>query len=192
MAVYVILGVAYVLFPEERALVWLGMAEIPCHITNLPIDFYVLYCSKIYPSWLVTMVVVSACCVAGALDYAVFDPIIRHRRVRAIYENSGIARVLLELFQKMPFVTLLAVGYLPIPFLPFKFLAITVNYPLSKYLLAITVSRTARWYMMARIGYALQPPDWVLITLLLIVLAVTVVRILSGCAVYSDSVESDA
>jgi ribonucleoside-triphosphate reductase len=64
------------------------------------------------------------------------------------------------LFNKAPFVALLVAGFTPVPFYPFRFLVVLARYPLPKYVLAIFLSRTPRFYLLALLGHIFKIPDY--------------------------------
>jgi ribonucleoside-triphosphate reductase len=64
----------------------------------------------------------------------------------------------------------------PLPFYPIKFLSISDGYPLKRYLTALVVGRTPRYYLIAYVGYVLNLPNWSLVTLALLILIVTLFK----------------
>ncbi|MCK4494933.1 MAG: hypothetical protein KAU91_01170, partial [Candidatus Aminicenantes bacterium] len=56
-------------------------------------------------------------------------------------------------------------GLTPIPFYPFRFLVVIARYPLIKYLFAVFLSRTPRFFILAFAGNIIKIPDYLLIIL---------------------------
>ena len=65
------------------------------------------------------------------MDHTVFVPVLNHENIRA-YKDKKFYRKVMSYFLKWPFWTLVATGFTPIPFFPFKFLAFSVGYPMWK------------------------------------------------------------
>jgi ribonucleoside-triphosphate reductase len=75
------------------------------------------------------------------------------------------------LFQRRPFLALLAGGLAPLPFYPLRCLVVLARYPLWRYLAAIALSRTPRFYLLALLGVSSILPDsvWVALSVVLVV-----------------------
>jgi len=57
-----------------------------------------------------------------------------------------------------------------VPFYPFRFLVVMAHYPIWKYLLAVFLSRTPRFYVLALIGHAIKIPDYLIIAIFIILI----------------------
>ncbi|MGH7455543.1 MAG: VTT domain-containing protein, partial [bacterium] len=115
--------------------------------------------------WLVTIAGTIGCCIAGLFDYWLLIPLLNHRAVRSKFENARLFQKALAFFHKFPFRMLVIASCTPLPFYPFKFLSLADGYPLWKYQLALVVGRVPRFYMLAVLGFMLQPPTWLLVVL---------------------------
>ena len=62
-----------------------------------------------------------------------------------------------------PFAPIVATGFIPIPFWPFKLLCFSINYPLHRYLAALTVARFPRYTLLVWVGAVITIPDGILI-----------------------------
>ena len=179
-AVVVLSGGALLLwsFPEQRGLVWLGLYTIPSHmfVSPFPHEPLLLYYAKSYPAIWCAVASLAGCLVAGMWDYFLFIPLIHHPRLRGKYVNTGLYKRSVDFFRKWPFWALVVVGLTPIPFYPIKFLSIADGYPMAKYLAALVVGRTPRYYAIAYLGHVLNLPNWSLVTLALGFLAVTLYK----------------
>ena len=80
------------------------------------------------------------------------------------------------MFMRLPFVTLVIAASLPIPFFPFKFLSFSINYPLWRYLAALSVARFPRYLLLAWLGATIGVPKELLIGAVVIVFTIYIVR----------------
>jgi len=55
------------------------------------------------------------------------------------------------LYNKVAFISLVIAGFTPIPFEPFRFLAVAAKYNRGKYVLAIFIGRAPRYYLLAKL-----------------------------------------
>lgn len=124
-----------------------------------PVFFYF---SKLYAPWIVTLVAVTGTLLTELVNYTVIGFFAELRPSKKVLDRR-IVRKLTELFRRAPSLTLLVAGFTPVPFYPFRFLVILAKYPLWKYLIAVFVARSARFYVFALIGHALRIPDHLLL-----------------------------
>ena len=136
---------AIAIFPPEPVIIWFG------RFVNL---------------WSLTAVATAGTLVAMYLDYKFFVPVL-NLAYSAKYKSKAGYQKARRWFDKSPFLIMTLAAFLPIPFYPFKFIALSAKYPLSKFLGAITLGRIPRYYLLALIGKAFQIPNWVLISLFL-------------------------
>jgi membrane protein YqaA with SNARE-associated domain len=73
----------------------------------------------------------------------------------------------------MPFVSLIIAAISPVPFYPFRVIAPASEYSLTKYLLALIVGRTPRFYILAYFGYSIPLPNEIIIVFFILLLAVS-------------------
>jgi ribonucleoside-triphosphate reductase len=81
--------------------------------------------------------------------------------IRSISQKKAVGKVI-ELFNRAPFFALWIAALTPIPFYPFRFLVVLARYPLTKYILALFLSRTPRFFALALLGHAIRIPDYLL------------------------------
>ena len=127
-------------------------------IAPLPHEPVLLYFGKIYSAFTVAAVSVAGTVLVEALNYHSFRFVADVRPLRRVVRSRWIARAV-ALFRRWPFLTLCAFSLAPVPFYPFRFLVVLARYPLSRYLLAIFVSRGLRFYLLALLGSAVRLPD---------------------------------
>ena len=93
-----------------------------------------------------------------AINYSIFGYFADLKAFEKV-RSSRTVNYLVNLFNKAPFIALLIAGFTPVPFYPFRFLVVLANYPLIKYLLAVFLSRTPRFFLLAFFGKVLNLPD---------------------------------
>ena len=165
------LGISAFVFkfsPDLRQLIIFFFFTIPANsFTFVTYEPALLYYSKLYlPLWLALLGGVGTS-LAGFLDYQTVTYLFRYRKMAAIRKNKYYLLVA-NYFRKVPFACLVITGFTPVPFYPVKFMAIATAYPLQKYLLALFVGRTPRYYLVALVGKGLQISNWVILLIFLI------------------------
>ena len=130
-------------------------------IAIVPHEPVFLYFSKFYSPLNVTLVAIAGTSLAEVLNYSVFKYVGDLKPVQSIHYSKMVNK-LINLFNKAPFAALLVAGFTPVPFYPFRFLVVLARYPLLKYILAIILSRTPRFYLLALFGHAIKIPDYLL------------------------------
>ena len=117
-----------------------------------------LYFSKFYAPWIVTLVALTGTLLTELVNYTVIGFFAELRPSKKALDRK-IVRKLVKIFGKAPFLALLVAGFTPVPFYPLRFLVVLSKYPLWKYLVAVFLSRSARFYIFALIGHAILIPD---------------------------------
>ncbi|UCH83483.1 MAG: VTT domain-containing protein [Candidatus Latescibacterota bacterium] len=169
-------------FPHLRDAVGLALYTIPSHMFVSPFnhEWLLLLVAKSNPALWCALASLAGCLIAGMWDYWLFIPLIHHPRIRPKYSRTGLYQKSVALFRKWPFWALVIIGLTPVPFYPIKFLAIADNYPLKKYLLALIVGRTPRYYALAYVGQELRLPTWSLLALALAILVFGIAQYRKG------------
>ena len=135
-------------------------------VALVPHEPGMIYFGKIMPPVLVAAVGGAATLVAAILDYRLFNRILHAPRAARLYQGSELYRVAHSAFCKAPFLTVALAGFLPLPYSPFKFLAISAGYAEARYVAAVCTGRTPRYYVLAAIGKAYRVPTPVLVAFL--------------------------
>lgn len=130
-------------------------------IAIVPHEPVFLYFSKFYSPWSVTCVAIAGTLLAEVLNYSVFKYVGDLKQVQSVHYSAWVKK-LIKLFNTAPFSALLVAGFTPVPFYPFRFLVVLARYPLPKYILAVFLSRTPRFYLFALFGHAIKIPDYLL------------------------------
>jgi membrane protein YqaA with SNARE-associated domain len=130
-------------------------------IAIVPHEPVFLYFSKFHSPLSVTFVAIIGTSLAEVLNYSVFKYIGDLKSVKNVHTSKMVSKLII-LFNKAPFTALLIAGFTPLPFYPFRFLVVLARYPLLKYILAIFLSRTPRFYLLALFGHTIKIPDYLL------------------------------
>jgi len=133
-------------------------------IAIVPHEPAFLYFSKFYAPLTVALVSVAGTILAEILNYSVFKFVTDLNFFRKIRHKKSVNKVI-DLFNKAPFTALCIAGLTPVPFYPFRFLVVLSRYPISKYILAVLVSRTPRFFIISWIGHTVKIPDYLFIVL---------------------------
>jgi membrane protein YqaA with SNARE-associated domain len=141
-------------------------------IAVVPHEPVFLYFSKFYSPLQVTLVAIAGVLLTEILNYNVFKFLADFKASRKFFDHKIVAR-LVTLFKKHPFLALWIAGFTPVPFYPLRFLVVIAHYPIWKYLLAVVLSRTPRFFLLAVLGFTLKISN----TLLFIFFAVIIVAL---------------
>jgi membrane protein YqaA with SNARE-associated domain len=137
-------------------------------IAVVPHEPVILYFGEFYSPLIVAFVAIAGTLPTEAINYTVFRYVADLRALKKIRQSKVV-----ELFKRKPFIALLIAGFTPLPFYPFRFLVVFAHYPIWKYLLAVFLSRTPRYFIIAYVGYAFKIPPYLLIaTFIVLLLAV--------------------
>ena len=164
-------------FPTTlNPLLYLFLYSIP---SNLAISIYphepvVIYFGTFSNLWIIAALATAATCLAGYLDYQVFEPLFNLQSIER-YKKKRWYRSAIDHFFRYPFATIVVAGFTPIPFFPFKFLAFSTQYPLSRYLASLAVGRFPRYYLLALTGSFFHIPRSLLIGSLIFLVALYVI-----------------
>jgi membrane protein YqaA with SNARE-associated domain len=139
-------------------------------IPLVPHEPVLLYFGKFHPPLTVAFVDIAGTLLVEALNYSVFKFIVDTSFFQKMHHGKSVAKVV-ELFKRAPFVALFVAGFTPVPFYPFRFLVVMAHYPRWKYLLAVFLSRTPRFYFLALLGQAIKIPDYLIIVIFIILIA---------------------
>src|SRR5688572_3307288 len=91
------------------------------------------------------------------IDRRFLFPLILRKHVRP---ERGLMAKMIAAFDRAPFAILALSGLTPLPFWPFKVLAVTSAYPTSKFLAAVGTGRFPRYLLLAWFGRTLPLPPW--------------------------------
>ena len=139
-------------------------------IAIIPFEPVLLYFGKFYQPLTVAFIAIIGTVLTEALNYSAFKFVTDNSIFKKIHQGKMVTKIV-ELFKKAPFVALLVAGFTPVPFYPFRFLVVLARYPLLKYLLAVFLSRTPRFFILALAGYMIKIPDYLLIAIFIVLIS---------------------
>lgn len=148
-------------------------------IATVPHEPVLLYFGKFYHPLTVALVAIPSTLLTETLNYSVFK-YITDLKIFARLKGKKIVQKTIRFFNKAPFWTLWVAGITPIPFYPLRFLVVIARYPMYKYIVAVFFSRFPRFVILAYIGYKIQIPDYLLVALFVILIAVANISILQS------------
>jgi uncharacterized membrane protein YdjX (TVP38/TMEM64 family) len=157
---------------ESKNLWVLFLCSFPTEfmIAVVPHEPILLYFAKFYTPFTVALVAGSSTLMTEALNYSVFKYITDLKIFKNFQRKKSVSKIV-DLFNRAPFLALWIAAFTPIPFYPFRFLVVLARYPLAKYILALSLSRIPRFFILALVGRAIQIPDFLLIALFVVLIA---------------------
>ena len=146
-------------------------------IAIVPFEPVLLYFGKFYQPLTVALVAIIGTLITEALNYSAFKFVTDSNLFQKIHQGKFLTKIV-DLFNKAPFVALIVAGLTPVPFYPFRFLVVLARYPLAKYLLAVFLSRSPRFFILALAGYMIKIPDYLLIAIFIVLILATNIPLL--------------
>lgn len=143
----------------------------------VPHEPVLFYFSKFHPALVVTLVAIAGTLITEYINYcclAVFFDL----KFAQKYKSTGLVTRLIHLFDKFPFLTLVLTSFTPVPFFPFRFLAVISSYSKRMYLLSLFVGRFPRVLLFTYLGHTFQIPDKFLLASFLLILLPVIVKFL--------------
>ena len=114
----------------------------------LPHEPAVIYAGAIYAPALVAVVAGLATLIASIIDHAVFTRALRSDRL-ASFKRSRLMKLVVDLFNRWPWWTIVLFAFTPVPFYPLRVVAPMASYPMSNYVSAVVVGRVPRYFLLA-------------------------------------------
>ncbi len=124
-------------------------------IAPLPHEPVILFFAKYHSPLVVALVSAAGTLAVEAVNYGAIRWFADLRVFRRMLAGAAVRKIV-ALFNRAPFLALCAAGFLPVPFYPFRFLAVAACYPWPDYLLAVLVSRVPRFFLLALAGKVLK------------------------------------
>ncbi len=151
---------------------------IACSMIPLPTPPFVIGLGKIFPPVIVALTGAMGNCIAGLLDYYLVTVLFSKVQLLQKMEKSRIFQQGNVYFKRFAFLCLVFTGFSPIPFEPFRVMAIVARYNIAKYVLSIFVGRMPRYYLIAFLGeeYREYFTNKVLLLLLVILILIYLIQ----------------
>ena len=148
-------------FRSHQPLVWFTFYTAVSNfaIPWLPHEPIVLLYGTLYPPLVVALVGGFATCWMEFFNYRILAVLADLRWARSVLESRSY-RTAEGYFKRLPFLTLVLAGATPVPYAPFRVLAVTSGYSQARYMVAVFAGRTPRYYLLALTGKALHAPFW--------------------------------
>lgn len=138
-------------------------------IAIVPHEPVLIYFGKFYSPFTVAVVAIIGTLLTEVLNYSGLKYITDTNLFQKIRHKKAVNKIV-KLFQKAPFFAIWVAAITPVPFYPFRFLVVLARYPITKYILAVFLSRTPRFYILAFVGHAIKIPDYLLIALFVVLI----------------------
>ncbi len=170
----VVLIVTRYLYPQYSKLFILFLYSIPSQFifAIIPHEPIIFYFSKYFSPLSVTLVTLLGTLSAEYLNYMLVKLFLKIPKVDVLRKHETFKNAS-HYFLRLPFVSLVIAAITPVPFYPFRIIAPASEYSLKKYLLALIVGRTPRFYILAYFGYAVPLPNEIIIVLFTLLFAVS-------------------
>jgi membrane protein YqaA with SNARE-associated domain len=140
-------NVALSILPHEPAVIWYG--------TRLGV-------------WPTVFIATGGTMLAALADHRLFVPLLE--RLNARRRAPAPAAFTERVFRRWPFLILALSGLTPLPFFPFKVLALTTSYPLGRYVSAVAARCLPRYALLAWLGTAVRLPTGLFVALFALLL----------------------
>jgi membrane protein YqaA with SNARE-associated domain len=162
------------LFPQYSKLFILFLYSIAGQfiIAIIPHEPIIFYYSKYFSPLSVTLVALLGTLFAEYLNYMLVKLFLKIPKVDDLRKHRTFKKTN-DYFLRLPFVSLVVAAITPVPFYPFRIIAPASEYSLKKYLLALIVGRTPRFYILAYFGYSVPLPNEIIIVLFILLFAVS-------------------
>ncbi|MFX0203160.1 MAG: VTT domain-containing protein [Candidatus Hodarchaeota archaeon] len=173
------LWISQYLFPQYSELWILFLYTLPSEflIAVLPHEPIILYFSKSYNQFTVTWVTLAGTIFIEYINYMLVTLFFKSTRLidlkrRQTFQNA------IHYFLLIPFFSLVIAAITPIPFYPFRIIAPMSGYPVKKYLMAILIGRTPRFYFLAYFGHIVVLSNKVIILLFILLSTLLVISLI--------------
>lgn len=157
---------------ESRNLWMLFLYCLPSEflVATVPHEPVILFFARFYDPIVVAAVSLAGTVLTEFINYSIIRTFADTRSFRRISGGPRVRRIV-ELFGRAPFPALLVAALTPVPFYPFRFLAVMSRYPVGLYLLAVLVGRGPRFYLIAFLGELVQIPNIWLVAIFVVLIA---------------------
>ncbi|NIM48287.1 MAG: hypothetical protein GTO22_03360 [Gemmatimonadales bacterium] len=162
---------------QNNGYLYLFFYSIPANtaISLFPHEPVLIYYGQFANLWISAAAATGGTIVAGYLDHRVFVPVLNYNKITA-YKRSRFYQKATGIFMKYPFATITVTGFTPIPFFPFKFLCFSIQYPLHRYLAALSLARYPRYFLLAWVGATFGIPTSILIASVVVIFTLYAIR----------------
>ena len=145
---------------ESRSLWILAVCAVPANFVTgvIPYDPAVIFFARYHAIFPVVGVGVVSILLVEGINYSILKTVLNARLFTKVHDHR-LTKKLIRLFDRRPFPALLAAGFLPLPFYPFRLLVALSGYPFYEYILSVLISRTPRLLLLVLLGHTVEIPD---------------------------------
>jgi uncharacterized membrane protein YdjX (TVP38/TMEM64 family) len=168
-----LLAILALLLPGARLLIafFVYTATLNSGFIPFPTMTAAIFLGKSYSPFLVAAVGTSGSAVSSIVIYYLVTKLSKRERMRRI-ENSRLIKSWKALARRSTFLSLVVFNTIPLPIEPSRFLAIFNRYSITRYVMAISLGRFVRYFLLAAVGETFRIPNGVLIALTVVLIAV--------------------
>ena len=149
------------LAPDYLLAVWFGFYTSVSNffIPWLPLRPMILLFGTLFAPWVIAVIGGAATAWVEYFNYRMLGRVLSVKQIKAATEKRPY-QIAERWFKKFPFLIIVLTGFTPVPFAPFRVLVVSARYPIDRYIAAILVGRTPRYYLWALLGAAIDLPLW--------------------------------
>ncbi|MCH8205400.1 MAG: VTT domain-containing protein [Chloroflexi bacterium] len=147
--------------PHYLLLVWFSFYTSVSNffIPWLPLRPMILLFGTLFAPWLIAILGGVATAWVEYFNYRMLGRVLTVDRIRAATEKRPY-QFAERWFKKFPFWIIVFTGFTPVPYAPFRVFAVSSKYPIDRYIVAVLVGRTPRYFLWALLGAAIDLPLW--------------------------------
>ncbi len=168
----VLLAALAVFLPGYRLMIafFAYTATLNSGLIPFPTMTFAIFLGRNYSPFLVAVVGMLGSAISSIVMYYLVTKLSKKERVRRI-ENSRLIKSWKALTHRSPFLSLIVFNAVPFPADPSRFFAIFNRYSVRRYVMAISLGRFVRYFLLAVLGEAFRIPNSLLIALTVMLIA---------------------
>lgn len=171
------LGV-FIFLPDFREHVVFVLVTMPSEflVTFVQHEPIILYFAKTHDIHMVVALSILGTIAMEVVNYSSAATFTEFRWMQGLLSHTSVKKAA-EGFKKAPFMVIVIAALTPVPFFPFRFLAPLSGYSMGRYVLALSVGRVPRFYLLALLGEALNIRNDVLVGIFVVCLILAVAEL---------------
>lgn len=159
----------------EILILYLLYMSVAFTFLPLPTAWIVLWAAREVEPFSVAVIGTIGTCIANLHDYYIIHYLFKVEKIKRA-KKTRFYRKAVEWFGKAPFATLTAASFLPIPIDAVRILAVSADYPRTRYALATFAGRFPRYLLLAYLGYELQLSNKAIFVVFLVTALIGIVK----------------
>jgi membrane protein YqaA with SNARE-associated domain len=159
----------------EILILYLLYMSVAFTFLPLPTAWIVLWAAREVEPLSVAVIGTIGTCIANLHDYYIIHYLFRVERIKSA-KRTRFYKKAVEWFARAPFATLTVASFLPIPVDVIRILAVSADYPRTRYALATFAGRLPRYLLLAFLGYELQLSNRAIFVVFLVTAAIGLVK----------------